>query len=91
MNRLTVIFVTILATLAVTVGAAVSLFALTPDLYGEGMLLLYEKQAGECSTGGGCAIVSKREMSLIIGVACSAEDGEQPAINGRQVLLTSAP
>jgi hypothetical protein len=70
MRRLIVIAFTVLLTLAVAAAALCSVFTIR-QAGEDGILLLWSRQAAECDTGGGCAILSEREfqdaMSKIIG------------------------
>jgi hypothetical protein len=65
MKRIAVIGITVAATAAVMVCAVFAACSVQVDMFGEGVLLLGSKQGKECAEGGGCAIVSKREMRLI--------------------------
>lgn len=66
MNRLLVIAVTALATLALTAGAALTVFSVLPAADGDGFLLVSRKQAKECAEGGGCSAWSDRQLSLVL-------------------------
>jgi hypothetical protein len=78
MKRITVIALTTATNLVAIIGAAFVFYTPTPDLYGEGVMLLRAKQAQECKEGGGCAIISKREMSMVEAfIRANANRGNQ--------------
>ena len=64
MKRLTVIAITAASTLVLAATAVAAAFNITSDMYGQGILLLNDKQASECHEGGGCAVISVREMAI---------------------------
>jgi hypothetical protein len=65
MKRIAVIGITVAATVAVMLGAVRLAFKPDTELIGDSVMLLSRDQATECANGGGCAILSLRQiMSL---------------------------
>jgi hypothetical protein len=66
MRRLSVIAITVCATLAVTVAAEYAWLQGHAVQTSQGMALVESDQAKECAEGGGCAVFSKRELYQIM-------------------------
>lgn len=62
MNRLAVVAITAVSTLAIAAGALSLAFTIRPAMGDDGYLLLHGKEAKECEDGGGCAVMSEREF-----------------------------
>jgi hypothetical protein len=60
-------------TITITLAGVCKIFDVRADLFGEGLLVLLDKQSKECAEGGGCAILSAREMKRIEHVIRSTE------------------
>jgi hypothetical protein len=77
-NRLTVAAITAVSTLAVVVGAVLSVYSVLPADDGDGFLIVSRKQARECAEGGGCAAFSARQI-VRNHLRMLQEHGGQPA------------
>lgn len=69
MRRVSVILITVAATVAVITAAGALLFGVSKAGGDEGWLLLHSKQAAECRDGGGCAVYSSRELATMLKAA----------------------
>lgn len=82
MNRISVIAITVLSTLAVTAAVGLSVFSVS-RAGDDGFVVLYAKQTAECNEGGGCSVMSMREIqAVVLGVLMQMQSSKQP--NSRQ-------
>jgi hypothetical protein len=79
-KRLAVIALTAVATLTAAAGGVAAMFyTVEPNMHGRGYMLISREQAQECADGGGCNVLSARQMAALFMMLATQGAQAEPA------------